>query len=128
MNILVVDDNESVQHLLTEILSSHGHKVKTASNGLDALANVYNSNYQLFVIDHLMPLMNGVQLIKNLKCDPELANIKIIFMTTQGINSIKVLPEFGLIDKVIDKPINKIEFIEMVTELTGTQYICESMI
>ena len=128
MNILVVDDKESVQHTLTELLSLHGYKVDTAHNGLDALSKVQNGNYQLFVIDHLMPLMNGVQLTKNLKSHPELADIKIIFMTTQGINSVKALPEFNLFDKVIDKPINKVGFIDLVVELTQPQLICEPML
>ena len=128
MNILVVDDKESVQHTLTELLSLHGYNVDTAHNGLDALAKVQNGNYQLFVIDHLMPLMNGVQLTKNLKSYPELADKKVIFMTTQGISSVKALPEFNLFDKVIDKPINKVGFIDLVAELTESQLICDPLL
>lgn len=128
MNILVVDDKESVQHTLTELLSLHGYNVDTAHNGLDALAKIQNGNYQLFVIDHLMPLMNGVQLTKNLKSYPELADKKVIFMTTQGISSVKALPEFNLFDKVIDKPINKVGFIDLVAELTESQLICDPLL
>lgn len=128
MDILVVDDKESVQHALTELLTLDGHNVETANNGLDALAKIQQGNYQLFVIDHLMPLMNGVQLAKNLKSSADSADKKIIFMTTQGSSSVQALVDSSLFDKVIDKPINTIEFLQSVTELSELELACEQIL
>ncbi|WP_057832115.1 response regulator [Colwellia sp. TT2012] len=127
MNILVVDDKKAVQDMLTELLISQGHNVDKAINGLDALGKAQQGNYQLFVIDHLMPLMDGLQLTKNLKNIPEFAETKIIFMTTQGIDSLKNLPEYSLFDKAIDKPINKDKFLALLSELTDSNFECEPL-
>jgi len=127
MNILVVDDKKTVQDMLTEILISQGHTVDNAINGLDALGKAQQGNYQLYVIDHLMPLMNGLQLTKNLKKIPELADIKIIFMTTQGGDTLKVLPEYALFNSVIDKPIDKEKFLSLITEYTVPAFECQTL-
>ncbi|GAW95443.1 MULTISPECIES: response regulator [Colwellia] len=127
MNILVVDDKKAVQDMLIDLLISQGHIVDKAVNGLDALGKAQQGNYQLFVIDHLMPLMNGLQLTKNLKKIPEFAETKIIFMTTQGIDSLKNLPEYSLFDKTIDKPINKDKFLAVLSELTDSSFECEPL-
>jgi two-component system chemotaxis response regulator CheY len=127
MNILVVDDNKAVQEKLAALIISQGHNVDLAINGLDALGKAQQGNYQLFVIDHLMPLMNGVQLTKNLKANQLSSQIPVIFMTTQGIDTLKKLVEFSLFDKVIDKPINKEYFLTILSEFTAADFEVETL-
>ncbi len=127
MNILVVDDNKAVQEKLEALIISQGHNVDLAINGLDALGKAQQGNYQLFVIDHLMPLMNGVQLTKNLKASQLSCHIPVIFMTTQGTDTLKNLAEFSLFDKVIDKPINEEYFLSILLELVDTDFDSETL-
>jgi len=127
MNILVVDDNKAVQEKLVALIISQGHNVDLAINGLDALGKAQQGNYQLFVIDHLMPLMNGVQLTKNLKGNYRFSQVPVIFMTTQGIQTVNNLVEFSLFDKVIDKPINEANFLITLSECTSTFYEGETL-
>ncbi|MGL1959538.1 MAG: response regulator [Colwellia sp.] len=117
MRILVVDDVKSIQNHLSAVLKGLGHSVETATNGLDAFEKAQQNNYQLYIIDHKMPLMDGVQLTKNLKKKAECANTPILFMTTQSIKSLKVLVEFSLFSAVIAKPINEADFISTVNFL-----------
>lgn len=124
MNVLVVDDKVSVQESVTDLLSSQNYNIDTANNGLDALAKIQKTDYQLFVIDHLMPLMNGVQLTKNIKANSQLAETKIIFMTTQPLSAVKALAEYHLFDVVIVKPIKSDEFINIVNELIELELSC----
>ena len=125
MNILVVDDNKAVQERIAALIISQGHKVDLAINGLDALGKAQQGDYQLFVIDHLMPLMNGVQLTKNLKNNPLFSQVPVIFMTTQGTHRLKKLAEFGLFDKVIDKPINEQYLLSILSELSDSNFDSE---
>jgi CheY-like chemotaxis protein len=118
LKILVVDDNKAVQEKIASLLVMKGHDVDLAINGLDALGKAQQADYQLFVVDHLMPLMNGVQLTKNLKNNKQFSNVPIVFMTTQGRQSLTNLAEFSLFDKVIDKPINEQDFLAVIEELT----------
>jgi len=59
-------------------------------------------------------------LSKNLKNNPFCAKTPILFMTTQGIDSVKLLPEFTLFSSIISKPLNETTFISVVESLTNT--------
>jgi two-component system chemotaxis response regulator CheY len=120
MHILVIDDKKSVRDTISNFLVSLGHSVNTAVNGLDGFEKAQKTPYQLYIIDHLMPLMNGVTLSKNLKRNPFCAKTPILFMTTQGIDTVKRLPEFTLFSRIISKPINETTFISVVESLTNT--------
>lgn len=119
MNILVIDDKKSVRDTLSKLLVSLGHSVNTAVNGLDGFEKGQKMPYHLYIIDHLMPLMNGVVLSKNFKQTNFCAKTPILFMTTQGTDSVKKLPEFNLFNSVINKPINENDFISAVKSLTN---------
>jgi CheY-like chemotaxis protein len=122
MNILVVDDNKTVQENLITIITAQGYCVGSAVNGLDALGKIQATNYDVYVIDHLMPLMNGIKLVKNLKANPSTSEIPIIFMTTQGISAIKNTSEFPLFNAVIEKPINENELINLLSGFENNSF------
>ena len=117
MKILVVDDKLSVQETLTNLLCQHGHQVDVSANGLDAFEKAQKNDYQLYIIDHLMPLMNGVQLVKNLKQTEHCATTSVLFMTTQGISEAESLPEYSLFSDVIAKPLNNEELLQKLYSL-----------
>ncbi|NMP33380.1 response regulator [Thalassotalea sp. M1531] len=116
MNILVVDDKASIIEHLDGLLTKRGCRVTTASNGLDGYEKYQNASFDLLVIDHLMPLMNGIQLLKNIK-QHENTHTPIIFMTTQGKDSVAELIEQQLCDFVIDKPIDEQNFLSLIEQL-----------
>jgi len=120
MNVLVIDDNKSVRETISKFLVSLGHSVDTAVNGLDGLEKAQEMPYDLYIIDHLMPLMNGVVLSKNLKQKSFCAKTPILFMTTQELDSIKWLPEFTLFSRVISKPFKEADFISAIESLTDS--------
>ena len=119
MNILVVDDNRISRENISTILISLGHNVSTAVNGLDGFEKAQKGSFNLYIIDHLMPLMNGVLLSKNIKNSPGLEQNPILFMTTKGKESVANLPEVNLFNKVISKPLEEDEFILAVKSLIG---------
>ena len=121
MHILVVDDKSAVRSTLTNILEQQGHSVQTAFNGLDALEKSQRESFDLYIIDHLMPVMNGVQLSKNLKSMPQLATTPIVFMTTQDVKSVKGLEEADLFYSLMAKPINETLLTNTLGELTNTE-------
>jgi len=117
MNVLVIDDNASVRESISQLLLTHGYKVETAINGLDGFEKAQSGNYQLFIIDHLMPLMNGILLSKNIKQTSQCADTPILFITTQPQESLHHLPEFSLFDRVLNKPLNEGSLLTTVSSL-----------
>ena len=116
MNILVVDDKKLVREDLFTTLTKLGHHVECAVNGLDALEKIKNNIYQLSIVDHLMPLMSGVQLAKNLQLNEQYKKIPIIFMTTQGVETVSLLPENKYFSAVIDKPVDKFHLLSLISQ------------
>ncbi len=66
-NILIVDDDPTILTLLKEYISTLGFNLVTASNGLNALAELDKSKFSIVITDLLMPGMDGMELIKKVK-------------------------------------------------------------
>lgn len=84
MKILVVDDDRTTRKLLTLYLKSSGFDVATAENGLDAIEKIGMDNINLVMTDLNMPYMDGLELVKNIKSNPETAHIPVLMVTTEA--------------------------------------------
>jgi two-component system chemotaxis response regulator CheY len=114
MHILLVDDKKKVLDFIRPLLEQQGNTIDTASNGLDAFEKAQQQPFDLFIIDHLMPVMNGIQLSRNLLKKPNTANIPIIFMTTQNTTDVIALTRFFSFEAIIAKPIDENRLLSAV--------------
>lgn len=106
MNILVVEDNRTQAEYLKHFLEKSGNRVVTASNGIEALDTIRLDVPDIVLTDVIMPEMNGFELCKNLKGNPQTADIPVMLVTYlyNTIDIIRAL-ESGA-DSVIIKPYN----------------------
>ena len=81
LHVLVVDDEESILHLIREILHSDGHQVSTASSGQEAYELIRQSRFDVIISDWKMPGMNGISLYQELLDKDPAAAKKMLFMT-----------------------------------------------
>ena len=70
-HILAVDDNENNRELLYSQLTREGYAVSTAINGKQALEMIAQKEYDLILLDLLMPEIDGYQVLETLKQDPQ---------------------------------------------------------
>jgi two-component system chemotaxis response regulator CheY len=82
---LVVDDSKTIRMIIRRILIELGYEVLEAANGVEALRviQVEKTQVELVLADWNMPEMNGLDLLKGLRQDPELASLKVIMVTTE---------------------------------------------
>ena len=80
-SLLVVDDNEMNRDLLTRRLERQGYQVTVAVNGLQALEVLDHADFDLVLLDIMLPVMNGYQLLEHLKADQTLNHIPVIITT-----------------------------------------------
>jgi two-component system chemotaxis response regulator CheY len=82
---LVVDDSRAVRMILSRTLKEIGFEVREAGNGREALEVMAaeNNAVHLVLADWNMPEMNGLDLLKNLRRNPELASLVIVMVTTE---------------------------------------------
>ena len=82
--ILVVDDEQDLVKLIRYHLEKEGYKVLSAFNGEDALFLARKERPELIVLDLMLPRIDGLEVCKKLKADPELAKIAIVMLTARG--------------------------------------------
>jgi len=89
-SILIVDDLVANLNLLKNILNGHGFKVRPATSGRLALEAARHTPPDLILLDVNMPEMNGYEVCKAFKSDPNLAEIPILFISALGETGDKV--------------------------------------
>ncbi len=82
--VLVVDDSSAMRALLGVALRSAGYAVVEARDGRDALEKFTAGPVDLIVSDCIMPVMDGISFVREVKKDPVLGKIPIIMLTTES--------------------------------------------
>lgn len=104
--VLVVDDNEMNRDLLSRRLLRQGHLIAMAENGQEALEQLRSQPFDLVLLDIMMPVMNGYQLLESLKADPDLRHIPVIMISAlDDLDSVVRCIELGAEDYLF-KPFN----------------------
>jgi CheY-like chemotaxis protein len=80
--VLVVDDEEGIRDTLREVIEMIGCSAVVASNGAEALEAMAREKPCLVIVDLLMPVMGGVELIEAMRRDPELSALPIVVSTS----------------------------------------------
>ncbi len=94
--ILLTEDDALLIRLYQKKLSHDGFEVRTAENGLEALALVKKEEPDLILLDIMMPKMNGLEVLKKMKDDPKTKSIPIIVLSNMsGGNDPDVALEMG---------------------------------
>ena len=79
--ILLVDDDPWIQRMVSTILAKRGHRVDTASDGVEGLARANDAPPDLIITDVMMPRMDGWAFVRAVRSRPELALTPVIFLT-----------------------------------------------
>lgn len=122
LNILVAEDNEVNQELITTILEALGHQVKIADNGLIATEVVTQHHFDIVLMDIRMPVMDGVQATKNIRAmNDAISHIPIIALTADiTTGNIKEYMEAGVND-ICSKPLVLPQLLKAIDKLMGAE-------
>lgn len=109
--ILVVDDNASNLELMLYLLRAFGHEVQGATDGVGGLEAMRASAFDLVLSDVLMPHMDGVEFLRQLRTDSEAAQCKVVAVTASAmVGDREKLIKSGF-DGYIAKPIDPERFV-----------------
>jgi two-component system chemotaxis response regulator CheY len=87
VDVLIVDDSAAIRKILQRMLGQSGFplgKVLEAGDGVEALEKMKNQSVNLVLSDINMPNMDGIQLLSELKANPEYRHVPVIMITTEG--------------------------------------------
>jgi two-component system chemotaxis response regulator CheY len=117
---LVADDSRAVRMILTKTLKELGYEVCEAANGKQALEvmEAEKATVNLVLADWNMPELNGLELLKRLRQDPELSSLVVIMVTTETeLDQMATALEAGANEYVM-KPFTKDILVEKL-QLVG---------
>lgn len=110
--ILIVEDTESLRKLSRKILEKEGFSVDEAENGEVALEKISgDTKYSLILLDIMMPKMDGLEFIKNLRAFSE---VPVVFVTALSDERSQVLAYENGADGYLTKPFSKPILLSMV--------------
>lgn len=111
--ILIVDDEFSIAETLGEILAWEGYAVAMAPNGRLALNELEKAIPSLMLIDYMMPVMDGLQVLEAVRASSTLQHLPVILMTAARLD---LPPERRQYDALLRKPFE----IDAVLKLVGS--------
>src|ERR1700736_63191 len=105
--ILIVDDNEDNRYTLELMLTSDGHeRIASAASGSEALALIEKEKFSLVLLDLMMPDMNGDEVLKQIKSDPDKRDIPVVMISADtDAEKVSQCIELGA-DDYLPKPFN----------------------
>jgi two-component system alkaline phosphatase synthesis response regulator PhoP len=110
--ILVVDDEFSTTEILTFVLEHEGYRVLTSFNGRDGLDKLRLSPVALVILDVMMPIMNGAEMARAMKSDPELSSVPVLI--TSALSEATVQGMFEGYHGFLRKPFRMESVLAMV--------------
>lgn len=119
--ILVVDDEEYIQQLLQAVLSKEGYDVTIAGRGDEALKLIEGNTYDLIVLDVMMPGVDGLEVLKQIKSEERLKFIPVIIMTALMDRDVRYRALDLGADEFLNKPIDIYELRARVRTLLSVK-------
>jgi len=115
--VLIVEDCDDAREMMAELLRFAGYRVEEARNGLEAYQLLSGSEEQpgVVLLDLMMPVMSGPELVEALAADPRLASLPIVVVSA-AIESIST----GSVKRALRKPVSLELLLEVVDECVAT--------
>ncbi|WP_243374454.1 response regulator [Geotalea sp. SG265] len=115
--ILIVEDEESLLKLESILLSSKGYAVVGVMDGNAALQEVKSNRPDLVVLDVMLPEMDGFEVCRRIKENPETSGIPIVMLTAKKSNNDVERGKQAGAEAYITKPFRSAKVIEVIESL-----------
>jgi CheY-like chemotaxis protein len=116
--VLVVDDDPAILEICSDLLRTEGYQVAIATNGQQALDQIYAWLPSVVLMDIMMPVMDGVEACRRIKADPSTAEIPVVLMSART-NLTRQSQDLDSADALVGKPFDIDNLLKTIDELVG---------
>ena len=117
--VLLVDDEPNIRETISFILEMEGYEVRTAVNGRDGLAKIRELRPRVVLLDAMMPEMDGFEVCRTVRDDPELGSTTIVMLTAMGQKVDRDRAEAVGVDHYLTKPFDDEEVLGLLEAAFG---------
>jgi len=115
--ILVADDEQDIRTFTNRTLTHEGYDVTLAEDGEQAIEYIKHNDYDLVILDIMMPNKNGIEVVHFMKKDERLQTVPILLFSASGpINNLTIEVK-DMVDAYFRKPFMRKEFLQIVEKL-----------
>ncbi|OYU29436.1 MAG: two-component system response regulator [Burkholderiales bacterium PBB2] len=115
--ILIVDDQEEIRELIRLALEFDDYELYEAANGEQGWSIAQQIKPDLMLLDVMMPgSLNGLQVCRRIKTDPELAHIKVVLLTARGQDADRQAGLQAGADHYLIKPFSPLELMKVIDQ------------
>ncbi|WP_028551068.1 response regulator [Paenibacillus sp. UNC451MF] len=116
--ILLADDELALRFLLTETLADEGYEITEAEDGKEALLNIQITQYDLIILDYMMPELTGVEVCEWLRnqSNPNQAT-PVILLTAKALEKDRERAKKAGVSSYIVKPFSPLQLVDTVQQL-----------
>ena len=115
--ILLIEDEEDIQILLDYNLRAEGYDILQAKDGEEGLMQAVEYKPDLILLDWMLPLLSGIEVLRQLRNRPETRDIPVIMLTAKGEEADRLRGLDGGADDYITKPFSPAELLARVRAL-----------
>lgn len=119
--VLIIEDEEDAAELFAEMMRVSGFRVLKTSNSAPAIAMMASEKPDVIILDIMMPEISGLDILRQMRRDPELANIPVVVVSAKSMPAdIKNGMEAGA-STYLTKPVGFLELKEAVERAVGSR-------
>jgi DNA-binding response OmpR family regulator len=115
--VLLIEDEPNIIEAIRFLLSRDGWSVHTHANGADAVAEVARVDPDLVVLDMMLPGRSGMDILRDLRADPETQGLPVLMLTARGQSRDRDMAELAGVSRFMTKPFSNSEVLEAVRSL-----------
>jgi len=106
VRVLIVDDDPHIRLLLKSVLEMRGYTVQVAADGGEGLRMAQELAPDAMVVDGIMPVMDGIALVENLRSKPATQDLPVLFLTAMDELDADELKQRLRVHQVVRKPVD----------------------
>lgn len=115
--ILVTDDDPVIRILISECLSCYGHEVITVSSGKECLEKLTGDLPEVLLLDLMMPDMNGMEVLKKLRDNPNTAQVPVIMLSANAEKKVVEEDKNAQANQYLEKPFDLKTLLQAVEDI-----------
>ncbi|MGB8955298.1 MAG: response regulator [Tumebacillaceae bacterium] len=121
IRILLAEDEDVLRMLVVDSLEDEGYEIDEAVDGVEAFEKIQENDYDLILLDYMMPGMTGVEVVEKTRMLPGKQDVKIMMLTAKSQKSDQDLVRKAGVNYFLAKPFSPMELMHLVGEIVHEQ-------
>lgn len=115
--LLLAEDEEVLRMLVVDTLEDEGYEVDEAEDGEEAFEKIKETDYDLVMIDYMMPGMTGIEVIEKIRNELNNQELKILMLTAKSQQADKDRAKEAGANYFLAKPFSPLKLVDLVQEV-----------